>query len=75
MRSAAAKAHPNESTWKSLGSMDETSSMIAASSASTARNPSASVNGSRSAATIGGRTAFITPISAAVMSAPAKLLT
>ena len=49
--------------------------MIPASSASTARNPSASVNGSRSAATIGGSTAFITPIRAAVTSAPATLLT
>ena len=75
MSSAATNAHPNESTSKSLGSIEETSRMIPASSASTARNPSTSVNGSRSAATIGGSTAFITPIRAAVISAPARLLT
>ena len=75
MTNAAPNADPNESTWKSLGSMADTSSRIPASSASTARNPTASVNGSRNAATIGGRSAFMTPIRAAVRSAPVTLLT
>ena len=49
--------------------MSEASRRITASRTSTRTNPSASVNGRRSAATIGGSTAFRIAISAAAMNA------
>jgi hypothetical protein len=73
--SAATNADPNVSTVKSAEVMAETSSRMPASTARTAKNPTISVNGRRNAATIGGRSAFSTPIKAAASSAPRKLLT
>ena len=73
--SAASNAHPNESTLKSPGASCETSSRIRASTISTAKNPMININGSRSAATSGGNTAFSTPINAAASSAPRNVLT
>ncbi len=72
--SAASNAHPNESTLKSFGASCETSSRIRASMISTAKNPMINISGSRSAATIGGTTAFSTAINAAASNAPSNVL-
>ena len=68
---AAPSAAHHESTEIAFGAMSATSMNIAASSASTSRTPSTSVNGRRSAASSGGRIAFRTAISAARQSARA----
>src|ERR1700733_7108061 len=71
----ASRAQPKPSTLKDFGSIDDASSSISGSSTSAARNPSANVNGSLSAATIGGSTAFSAAISTAVTAACEKVST
>src|SRR3954471_19100949 len=69
MMSEAASAAPNESTCTSPGTMSLASFSTNASSRRTRRNPRRSVNGSRSAATTGGRSALSTPMIAATTKA------
>jgi hypothetical protein len=67
---AASSAHQNESTVSAPGAMRDASTNIAASRKSTSRKPRISVNGSRNAASTGGRIAFSNAISADATSAP-----
>jgi hypothetical protein len=67
---AASSAHPKESTVIALGAMSEASLNIQASTKSTSRKPRTSVNGSRSAASNGGRIALSTAMIAAATNAP-----
>ena len=66
---AASSAHQKESTVK-LSRMSPARRRTKAFIASTSRKPSASMNGSRSAARIGGRSAFSTATTIATMNAP-----
>ena len=73
--SATSSATPKDETCRSPPVMLSAAISIRASSTSTARNPVISVNGSRSAATSGGRIAFSSEITAAAIRALQKFLT
>ena len=73
--SATPSADQNESTVRSPSVIASAASSISASTTSTSRNPSSAMNGRRSAATAGGRTAFSAAITAAATSAEPKFLT
>jgi hypothetical protein len=67
---AANRASPNESTRIMWGTAASASTSVPASTSRTSRKPETSVNGRRSAATIGGSTALKAAISAATTNAP-----
>ena len=71
--SAVSSAHQNESTWIALSSRSDANRSANASITSTPRKPITSVNGRRSAARIGGRTALTIATTAATSTAPQKL--
>src|SRR5215204_4703440 len=73
--SAPSSAQPKLSTTNVFSSTSEASFSTTAFNSRTRMKPSAIVNGSRSAATIGGSTAFRTATTAATRSAPAVPLT
>ncbi len=75
MTIAASRAIPNESTSIALSVSSDDAQMIPASIRRMTRKPTAAITGSFSAATMGGRSAFRTPITTATASAPRKLLT
>ncbi len=68
--SAASSASPNESIPSTSGKSSSVSIRAPASANSTSRKPETSVNGSRRAASSGGRTALTTAITAATRKAP-----
>ena len=72
--SAASNAQPKSSTEIASGLISAASWSISASRTSTSTNPSRAMNGSRSAATIGGKTAFRIAMSSAATRRPAEAL-